>query len=317
VQVARALEPADALAVATLPEALELRRAGIGKPVALLGGILDGDELYRAVEQDIQPVIHDFHQLELLESASCAGTASVWLKLDTGMHRLGFPPEAVPAVARRLAAMAGLRVQGWMTHFASADDPGNPLTGRQVGTFMRALDGVGGARSLANSAGIVAWPESHADWVRPGIMLYGGSPITGRRADALGLRPVMTLRSRVLSIRKLPAGEAVGYGGRWTASGPARIGVLSIGYGDGYPRHAPDGTPVLVGGHVVPLAGRVSMDMATVDLSGRDDVRVGDEAVMWGDGLPADEVAGFAGTIAYELFCRLTPRVRREYLAAA
>jgi alanine racemase len=313
VETARALGDADALAVASLAEALDLRRAGIRKPVVLLGGVLGVEELYPATEHDLQLVIHDFHQLALIESSACAHTAAIWIKLDTGMHRLGFPLDAVAEVCRRLAAMPGLRLQGWMTHFASADEPGNQSTARQIKTFQAALEGVSGPRSLANSAGIVVWPDSHADWVRPGIMLYGASPIIGKSAAQLGLQPVMTLRSRVLSIRELPEGEPIGYGGRWTTPERMRIGVLSIGYADGYPRHMPDGTPVLVRGRRAALAGRVSMDLITVDLRGCDDVREGDEAVLWGEGLPANDIATAAGTIAYELFCGLSRRVEFEY----
>jgi alanine racemase len=313
VAVARALGEVDALAVASLPEAVELRRAGIRQPLVLLGGVLDADGLYLAAEHDLQLVVHDFRQLALIEGADCAHTAAVWVKLDTGMHRLGFPVDAVAEVSRRLTALPGIRFQGWMTHFASADEAGNPCTLRQIELLQRAIEGRPGARSLANSAGIVAWPDSHADWVRPGIMLYGASPVAGRSADDFGLRPVMTLSSRLLSIRELPAGEPVGYGGTWTTPERMRIGVLAIGYGDGYPRHAPSGTPVLIGGRRAPLAGRVSMDLITVDLRGCSDAREGDEAVLWGKGLPADEIAQAAGTIAYELFCGLAQRVEFEY----
>ncbi|HXG27255.1 MAG TPA: alanine racemase [Nevskiales bacterium] len=314
VEVARALD-ADALAVATLGEALELRQAGIGRPIVLLGGVLDTDELHTATGQDLQLVVHDFHQLGLIERSACAHTAAVWIKLDTGMHRLGFESGAMPELCRRLAALPALRLQGWMTHFACADETDNPATCRQIETFRQMTAGLPGARSLANSAGILAWPDAHADWVRPGIMLYGASPLAGCSAESLGLRPVMTLRSRVLSIRELPAGEAVGYGGSWITPERMRVGILAIGYGDGYPRHAPSGTPVRVGGRRTQVVGRVSMDLLAVDLRGCDEVREGDEAVLWGEGLPADEVAAAADTIAYELFCAVR-RKRVEYVYA-
>lgn len=317
VEIARALEDADALAVATLPEALALRAAQVRKPIVLLGGVLDADELQAVAGHDLQLVVHDFRQLERLECNPRAQGIAVWIKLDTGMHRLGFPVEAVAEASRRLAALPGLRLQGWMTHFASADETENPYTRCQIEAFHQALQGLPGARSLANSAGIVAWPDAHADWVRPGIMLYGASPLAGRTAAELELRPVMTLRSRVLSIRELPAGEAVGYGGSWVTPERTRIGVLAIGYADGYPRHAPNGTPVLLRGKRVPLAGRVSMDLVTVDLRGCDEAREGDEAVLWGAGLPADEIASAAGTIAYELFCGVNRRVEFEYRDAS
>ena len=312
-EVARALDQADAFAVATLAEALELRAAGIAKTIVLLGGVLDAEELRFAAEHDLQLVVHDFRQLSLIEATDCAQTAAIWIKLDTGMHRLGFPPDAVAEVGRQLAGLPGLRLQGWMTHFASADETGNPSTSAQIEAFQHAVRGLPGTRSLANSAGIIAWPDSHADWVRPGIMLYGASPLNGKTAEELGLRPVMTLCSRLLSIRGLPAGEPVGYGGTWVTPEHMRIGVIAIGYGDGYPRHAPGGTPVLIGGRRTQLIGRVSMDLVTVDLRGCDDAREGDEAILWGDGLPADEVARHVGTIAYELFCGLSRRVEYEY----
>lgn len=313
VEVSRALAGADALAVATIEEGLQLRTAGLTKPIVLLGGVLDADALLLAVEQGFHLVVHDFYQLALIEQQPVAHTLPVWLKLDTGMHRLGFAPAALPLLKQRLASLPQLRIQGWMTHFASADDSSSPVTSKQIEIFHSLLDGMAGARSLANSAGIIAWPASHADWVRPGIMLYGASPLIGQPAAKLGLKPAMTLHSRVLSIRELPAGEAVGYGGTWTTPERMRVAVVAIGYGDGYPRHVPSGTSVLIRGRRVPLVGRVSMDMITVDLRGCDDVREGDAVTLWGDGLPADEVAFAAGTIAYELFCGLGSRVGIEY----
>ncbi len=311
---AKALAQADALAVASMAEALELRQAGVDKPIVLLGGVLNSDELEEAADHGLQLVVHDDFQLKLLEQAKPSGRIRVWGKLDTGMHRLGFLPEQVRQVHGRLRALPSVELQGWMTHFASADALDLPVTTRQIEVFNQALKGLPGRRSLANSAGIVAWPDSHADWVRPGIMLYGASPVQGRAASELGLKPVMTLRARVLSIRELPAAEPVGYGGTWTTPEPMRVAVLAIGYADGYPRHAPNGTPVLVNGCRVPLVGRVSMDMITVDLRGLDTVHEGDEAVLWGQGLPADEVALAAGTIAYELFCQVGRRVEFDYL---
>lgn len=315
IRVAQALSDADALAVATLEEGLALRKAGIQQPIVLLGGVFDSDMLLAAVEHALSLVIHDFHQLALIEAEPRAHAAAVWLKLDTGMHRLGFAPEAITELTRRLRQLPGLRVQGWMTHFASADNCESAVTEQQIQVFQAALVGVEGARSLANSAGIIAWPAAHADWVRPGIMLYGASPFPDRSAAMLGLKPVMSLHSRVLSVRELAAGEAVGYGGTWITPEPMRIAVLAIGYADGYPRHIPSGTPVLINGRKAPVVGRVSMDLLTVDLRGSETVQVGDVATLWGAGLPADEVAVAAGTISYELFCGLSARVEVEYRA--
>jgi len=313
VEVARALHDADAYAVASLTEAVTLRAAGVQHPLVLLGGVLSAEELQKALQHQLQLVVHDFRQLEFLEQNVFARDAAIWIKIDTGMHRLGISPAQLPELHRRLATLPGLRLQGWMTHFARADETDRPETTQQIRVFQECLDGVTGARSLANSAGIVVWPAAHADWVRPGIMLYGGSPVKGEPAQKFGLKPVMSLRSRLLSIRELAAGEAVGYGGDWTTPQRMRIGIVAIGYGDGYPRHAATGTPVLVSGQRAALVGRVSMDLITIDLRGCETAREGDEVLLWGAGLPADEVATHADTIAYDLFCGLTRRVNFEY----
>lgn len=313
IEVARALDGSDAFAVASLVEALTLRDAGIKHPLVILGGVLNADELRQALQSDLQLVVHDFHQLEFIEHSAAAREAAVWIKLDTGMHRLGFAPDHLVELRRRLNDLPGLRIQGWMTHFARADEADQPETAEQMRVFEESLRGFSGPRSLANSAGIVAWPASHADWVRPGIMLYGGSPVNGESAASFDLKAVMTLSSRLLSIRELAADEAVGYSGSWTTPERMRIGVVAIGYGDGYPRHAASGTPVLINGRRTSLVGRVSMDLITVDLRGCDDAHEGDEVLLWGEGLPADEVAASASTIAYDLFCGLTSRVKFEY----
>lgn len=315
--VAEALAEADGFGVALLDEALALRAAGIRQPVTVLEGVFSDEEMFEAVRHGIDVVVHHEPQIGFLERCRLTGPVNVWLKLDSGMHRLGFAPEAAVAAFRRLRAARVTGRLGLLTHFACADDLASPLTDRQL-TRFRAVQQViaqGGGEdvqeSLANSAGILAWPAAHGDWVRPGIMLYGGSPFAGQDAESLGLRPVMTLTTRLIAVRELKAGESVGYGATWTAERDTRIGVAGIGYGDGYPRHAPSGTPVLVNGRRVPLAGRVSMDMITVDL-GDLPAQPGDPVVLWGEGLPADEVAAHAGTLSYELFCKVTARVRRS-----
>lgn len=315
--VAETLAEADGFGVAFLDEALALRAAGIRQPVTVLEGVFTDMEMFEAVRQNLTLVVHQEQQLALLEGCRLSGPVDVWLKVDTGMHRLGFSPEAAIGACRRLRAARITGRIGLLTHFASADVLESAQTEQQIARF-RALQQAlskGGDRllpdSLANSAGILAWPAAHGEWVRPGIMLYGGSPFADRTACDLGLRPVMTLSSRLIAIRELKAGESVGYGATWTAARDTRIGVVAIGYGDGYPRHAANGTPVLVNGRRVGLAGRVSMDMLTVDLGDVPAV-IGDSCVLWGEGLPADEVAACAGTISYELFCQVTARVRRE-----
>lgn len=313
---AEALSGADGFGVAFLQEAQALRAAGVSHPVTLLEGVFTPSEMAEVVRLGLTTVVHQEAQLRLLEAVPAATPVDVWLKLDTGMHRLGFAPEQVLPAWRRLQALPGVRSVGLVTHFARADEPDAPHTAQQIAVFrtlQQQIESEAGhavADSLANSAGILAWPAAQGRWVRPGIMLYGSSPFADRSAASLGLRPVMTLQSRLIAIRDLKAGEAVGYGGTWVAPRDTRIGVVAIGYGDGYPRHAGNGTPVLVNGVRVPLAGRVSMDMITVDL-GDVPAAIGDACILWGEGLPADEVAAAAGTLSYELFCKVTPRVPR------
>ncbi len=315
--VAETLAEADGFGVAFLDEALALRAAGIQRPIVILEGVFSDTEMFEAVRQQLAVVVHQEEQIALLEQCRLSGPVDVWLKVDTGMHRLGFSPEAAVGAFRRIRAARIVGDIGLLTHFSAADELDSAQTEKQIGRFrgLQQVLGRQGERplqdSLANSAAILAWPASHGAWVRPGIMLYGSSPFPDRTAQELGLRPVMTLSSRLIALRPLKKGEAVGYGGSWVAPQDTRIGVVAVGYGDGYPRHARNGTPVLVGGHRVPLVGRVSMDMITVDL-GELPVALGAHCVLWGEGLPADEVAAHAGTISYELFCRLTARVRRE-----
>ena len=310
VRVAHALVDADAFCVACIDEAIALREAGISHPIVLLEGFFERNELELIQRYRLEAMIHHLSQIEVLESVPLSAPVTVWLKVDTGMHRLGFPPEQVTTMWRRLAACPAVeRVRGCMTHLANADDLNDTTTLRQLNRFEAAVAGLPGERAIANSAGVLGWPRSHGDWVRPGIMLYGVSPFIGGRAEAEGLRPVMTLRSEIIAVNHYPAGEAIGYGGSWICPEAMPVGVVAIGYGDGYPRHANHGTPVLVNGQRVPMIGRVSMDMITVDLRRQPQTRVGDPVVLWGEGLPVEEVAEHAGTIAYELLCGVTPRV--------
>lgn len=307
---------ADALGVAFLDEALALRAQGVRTPMAVLEGVFSAAELAAARAAELQLVVHSPEQLQLMQQAPVGQAVMVWLKVNTGMNRLGFRPVEALHAWRQLRSCGCVSRLGLMTHFAAADELVSNQTDLQLGRF-RALQEVLATEqgapvpdSLANSAAILAWPETAGEWIRPGIALYGSSPFPEHPAAAFGLQPVMTLRSRLIAVSLVPAGEAVGYGATWTAARDTRIGVVAIGYGDGYPRHAASGTPVLVNGQRCHLAGRVSMDMITVDL-GEVAAQPGDEVVLWGEGLPVDEVATAAGTISYELFCRLTPRVRR------
>ncbi len=312
--VAHGLEPVvDALAVACIEEAVELRDSGIIAPILLLEGVFEAREYVAAAELGLWVTIDNLWQLQWLEEASLPAPVQCWLKVDSGMHRLGVAPEQASAFFERLqhcSNSVGTAVLS--THFASADDLDSPQTAQQLEVFERACEGLPGLRSAANSPGILGWPASHLDWIRPGYMLYGNSPFTTPHPNTEALEPVMTLTSAVISVRDVARGESVGYAATWRAERPSRIATVTIGYGDGYPRLAANGTPVLVNGKIAPLAGRVSMDMITVDVTDLTDVQVGDEVVLWGEGLPVSEIARHASTIGYELTTRMplrTPRV--------
>lgn len=316
VPVARALNgEADAFGVACLEEAIILREAGIARPIVLLEGVPRAADLNLVRGYQLELVVHRVEQVAMLESLPAGGRpVPVWLKVDTGMHRLGVQPDQTAALFQRLReARAVATPVRLMTHLANADDRSDAITRRQLDDFAAATQGIDAPRSIANSAGILGWPDSHADWNRPGIMLYGVSPFVEGDAAGEGLRPVMTLQSELIAVNRQAKGAAVGYGGAYVCPEAMPIGVVAIGYGDGYPRHAPGGTPVRINGTTVPLAGRVSMDMICVDLRQAPDARPGDPVELWGGDLPVAEVAECAGTIGYELLCRVTSRVRFDY----
>jgi alanine racemase len=315
VPVAQALGGRDAFGVACLEEAISLREAGFDRRIVLLEGLFDTDDLALIHGYQLDVVIHHISQVEMLEQDQMLKPLDVWLKIDTGMHRLGFAPDQVAVVTKRLERLPQLGSLSYMSHFACADEPDNPATQIQIDRFEEVCADLKGDRSLANSAAVLTWPASHCDWVRPGIMLYGSSPLPGRTAQDLGLQPVMTLATRLIAVNPHNKGEAVGYGGAWTCPEDMPVGVAAMGYGDGYPRHAPAGMPVLVNGKRSALIGRVSMDMICVDLRNQPDAKVGDEVILWGEGLPVDEVAQQAGTISYELLCGVGSRVRFSYLS--
>jgi alanine racemase len=312
--VARALEShTDALAVACIEEAVELREGGVSAPILLLEGVFEASELAIAAELGFWLMIDNEQQLCWLEQAELETPITCWLKVDTGMHRLGVEASQVADFHQRLTDCrnrSGELVT--CTHFASADDLKSEQTNEQLALFEQLTASLPGPRSAANSPGILGWPQSHYEWIRPGYMLYGNSPFTAEHPNTKALQPVMTLTSGIISVRDVAPGETVGYGASWTAQRHSRIATVSVGYGDGYPRMAAGGTPVLVNGQRAPLAGRVSMDMITVDVTDLDEVSIGDEVVLWGEGLPAGEVASHAGTIGYELTTRMpmrTPRI--------
>jgi alanine racemase len=309
-RVARTLSDVDALGVACLEEAVKLREAGITTPITLLEGFFHADELPLICLHDLDVVVHHTQQITILEQQPLSAPLRVWLKVDSGMHRLGIPAEETTVEWQRLAAITSVEPVGLMTHLANADDLADACTERQLRVFRLACDGLPGERTIANSAGLLGWPQSHAEWNRPGIALYGVSPFIGSSAAQHGLRPVMTLRSELIAVNHLKRGDAVGYGGSWCCPEDMAVGVVAVGYGDGYPRHAASGTPVLLNGRRVPLVGRVSMDMISVDLRGQPGACIGDEVVLWGEGLPVEEIAEHATTIPYELLCGVTGRVR-------
>jgi alanine racemase len=296
---------ADGLALIELEAALDLRGAGEKRPILLMQGFYSPQELEPIARHGLTTVVHDAEQLAMLEKARLAAKISVYLKLNTGMNRLGFSPEDLGDALGRLVPLAGDITL--MTHFADAD--GKRGVKWQAEQFGKMAAGLKFPRSLANSAAILRYPEAHADWVRPGIMLYGCSPFADESAEKLGLRPVMTLSSELIAVRELKAGDSVGYGCTFTASGPTRIGIVACGYADGYPRHAPIGTPIVVCGKRTRTVARVAMDMLFADLTGIPEAAVGSPVTLWGEGLPADEVAASAGTVSYDLLCALSQRV--------
>jgi alanine racemase len=306
-RVLPALAQADALALIELDAALALRDGGERRPILLLEGFFEARELEPISRGHLGIVVHAAEQVELLERTRLAQPVDVHVKANTGMNRLGFAPEAIAGVCARLAGATSVASVRLMMHFARADEDDG--IAEPLARFERACAGLPYRRSLANSAGVVRFGEIGGDSVRPGIMLYGATPFGRRSAAALGLAPVMTLRSQLIGVQTLGRGAAVGYGATFSASGTMRIGVVACGYADGYPRHAPNGTPVLVCGRRAPMAGRVSMDMLTVDLSDVPEAGVGSDVVLWGDGLPVDDVATAAGTVGYELLCAVAPRV--------
>ena len=311
IAVARALEAADAFAVARVDEGLTLRNAGITKRTVLLEGVFDRDQLDAAAGAEFELVVHTAEQIELLRQAGPGAPFKIWLKLDTGMNRLGFKGEAFEQARSALSGLA--RVQSpvnFFTHLASADLPELATTSEQLRLFAQATGSLPGERSIANSAGMLGFPDSQADWVRPGLVLYGVSPFGGSIGADYGLRPVMTLNSHVIALKDLEPGERVGYGGDWVAMRPTRLAVAAVGYGDGYPRALGSGSPVLVNGERAPLAGRVSMDMIGIDVTTLATApKLGDPVVLWGEGLPVEEIAVWSDTIPYELLCGISQRV--------
>ncbi|MBL8224876.1 MAG: alanine racemase [Chromatiales bacterium] len=319
VHVARILADADAFAVARLDEALQLREAGIVQRLVVLSGFATAAELRTAADFGLDAVVHTLEQVALLEATTLPEPVACWLKVDSGMGRLGVAPARLPGALARLQGCRAVRSVVLMTHLACADDRSDPATEEQLRAFGEAIGDWEGDVSIANSAGILQWPEAlrpspglryrGRNWVRPGIMLFGASPLRTATAATLGLQPAMSFESRLIAVKPLPKGARVGYGGHWVASRDSVIGIAAAGYADGYPWHVASGTPVLVNGHVAPLVGRVSMDMVTLDLTEVPAAAVGDRVVLWGTSPTVEEVAAAARTIPWTLMTGINRRV--------
>ena len=309
-RVARALAGADAFGVAAIGDGLRLRAAGISNRIVVLSGPDEPADLAELRRLDLDAVIHHQSQVDWLAADRGARPLRLWLKIDTGMHRLGCAPEHAAQIHARLRALAGVDPDiVLMTHFAASDEFDRDLTTGQIARFDAVTANLPGARALANSAGLLGWPAARGQWVRAGGVLYGLSVIAGKTGDDLGFAPAMTLSTKLISVNRNQRGEHVGYAATWQCPEDMPVGVAAIGYGDGYPRSAPSGTPLLVGSTRAAIIGRVSMDLIAIDLRAAPDAEVGDRVVLWGRELPVEEIAAHAGTISYDLTCGMTRRV--------
>jgi len=312
-RVAHQLSGADAFGVASIDEAMLLRQKGFLHRILLLEGLFSESEIPVITQNRLDVVIHSDYQLNWLLNSHLTVQLSVWIKVDTGMHRLGFDTQQLASVIAKLERSDNPFSIHVMSHFSSADEKASTakdFTHKQMAKFSTVTQSYQYPKSLANSAGLVFYPESHYDWVRPGICLYGAGSFAEASPQLASLEPVMQLESEIIALKTIQKGESVGYGNTWVANRRSVIAVIAIGYGDGYPRHAPSGTPVLIHGERLPLVGRVSMDMITVDLTDiQSDALIGDKVVLWGNDLTVDEVAACSGTIGYELLCGVTKRV--------
>ncbi len=311
-RVVPALNQTDAFAVATLGEAARVRAAGWNGPLVLLEGFSNMEELAAGVELGTEMVIHHASQIKWLNKLGARLENRTWLKIDTGMHRLGFPAEEAEAIYSVLKKYAGSEGIGLMSHLACADEVDNPMTGQQIERFENAITQFDGPRSLANSAALLNFENSHLDWIRPGLVLYGISPLAGSQGADFGLQPAMTLECRIIAINHCKKGDSVGYGAAYQCPEDMPVGVAAVGYGDGYPWCAPNDTPVRVNDQSAAIVGRVSMDMITIDLRGIPNTRVGERVVLWGNGVPIEQVAHACETIPYELICGVTSRVKYD-----
>ncbi|PCJ30319.1 MAG: alanine racemase [Gammaproteobacteria bacterium] len=316
VKAAHALSDSDAFAVARVSEGIQLRKEGISLPIVILEGVNSAEELNQAVDYSLSPVFHSGQQVEIvLETTLTQALSFCWLMLDTGMHRLGFTTEDAEQALKSLATSSNIKGDiNLMSHFANSDELDDDRNTQQLAKLTDFNSAHNLLVSMANSAAIISLQDSHQQWVRPGLMLYGISPFEHRSADELGLQPAMQFVSSLIAIQQIPAGGQVGYGGSWTAQDETCIGIVSVGYADGYSRQLSNSADVLINGVKVAVLGRVSMDMIAIDLSPCNDAKIGDEVILWGDKLlPVEQLAQQANTIAYELVCQVSERVPRIY----
>jgi alanine racemase len=307
----------DALGVACIDEAIALRQAKVQTPITLIEGVFAPEELALASEQGFSVVFHSDHQVEWLKQAKLPSKIHAWLKIDTGMGRLGFSPETEAQAFRILSESSSVHQPvGIMSHFACADEPEKPINQKQIAAFQKFIKDKPGQKSFCNSAAAFAFPEMQYDWIRPGLALYGASPLEGRSAESLGLKPVMNFRTELIAVQKFRRGDNVGYGAAFTCPEDMPVGIASVGYGDGFPRIVRPGAVVLVDGERCPLVGRVAMDMAAVDLRPCADAVVGDKVTLWGEDLPIEELSAFSDRVSYDLLTGIQNRVRFVWKAA-
>ena len=314
VEVATALDnSADMFGLASLEEALDLRRAGIKTPSLLLEGCFTEEEWQWSSELGISSVIHNKEQLDFFLSLKLAKPTSIWLKLDSGMHRLGFDPSEYSDAYQNLLQSDQCNSVTLMSHFACSEELNNPFNDQQLNTFLEASQGLEAARSLANSAAILTRTDTHFDWIRPGYMLYGNSPIPNESPKDRELTHAMGLYSQVISIRNIDAGEGIGYNQAWRSDKKSKIAVVAVGYGDGYPRNTKNGAPILVDGKMAYTVGNIAMDLMHIDITHLPEVKIGSKVELWGSNLPVSKVAEYSGLSGYELLTRLTARLPRHY----
>lgn len=311
--ISKALPCADAFGVSSVEEGITLRLAGITIPVVVMTGFFDENELSLCVQYHLQGVVHHELQLALLEKSQLPAPLSVWFKIDTGMHRLGFSIKDTPVMYQRLLSCNAVKQpMTWMTHLADADHDDQTFSRQQIELFSQVTQCMSAPKSILNSAGLLSFPEACLDWVRPGVMLYGASPLKHQDGPAIGLKPVMTLSAKLIAIKDCVTGDRIGYGGTWICPESMRIGIVAMGYGDGYPRHVKNGTPTLLDGVICPLVGRVSMDMLAIDLRAVSLPKLGDRVILWGVGLPIEQIAQSGDTIPHTLFSQVSQRVQME-----